>query len=73
MQFTKYRSKALHIMWKKFWKQYNTDERNLVRKPRFSTWQIDDICAGCWKNHSPIEFCADILFEYAKKIQEDQK
>ena len=68
MQFTEYRSKALHIMWRKFWEQYNEDERNLIRKPRFSIWQIDDICAVNWKNENPIEICADVFFDYVKEI-----
>ena len=73
MQFTEYRSTALYMLWKRFWKQYGIDERNVIRKPKFSTWQIDDICAVNWKNENPIEVCANVLFDYVKEIQEDIK
>jgi len=68
MEFTEYRSKSLKLLWRKFWKQYNADERNLVRKPRFSTWTIDNICAINWKHENPIEVCADVLFDYVQEI-----
>lgn len=70
MEFTEYRSKALHIMWRKFWKQYSEDKRNLARKPEFSARQIDNICAINWKNENSIDACVGVLLDYLKEIQE---
>ena len=69
MTFSKYRSKAIRIMWRKFWKQYpDITERNMVRKPRFSTWQIDDICAVSWKHEVSLDVCGNVLFDYLKEL-----
>lgn len=70
MNFTEYRSKSLKLLWPKYYEQYDIDERNLVRQPRFSTWKVDDICANCWRNNCPIDFCVELLFNYLQEITE---
>ena len=71
MKFSDYRSKALKALWPKYYNQYDKAIRNLIRQPQFSTWAIDNICANCWKNDCPIDFCVEMLFDYLQEITED--
>ena len=68
IEFAEYRSRALKVVWSKFYAQFDIDERQLVRQPRFSIWTIDNICAVNWKNGNPINICVDVLLDYLKEI-----
>lgn len=61
MKFTEYRSKALKGLWKLFERDY------VCRAHNFSTWRIDDICAGHWKHNYELSLCVAALSNYLTK------
>lgn len=70
MEFSEYRSKSLKALWPKFYKQFDTSVRNLVRKPKFSTHVIDNICAQSWKIGNTIDICVDVLLYYISELED---
>ena len=68
MEFAKYRSLSLKLLWPKVEAELNLTQEDTCRLAKFSTWEIDNICANNWKANNPTEVCAGMLFDYIEEI-----
>lgn len=68
MEFAKYRSISLKLLWPEVYKEFGLEQEDVCRRPKFSTWEIDNICANNWKADNPEGICAKELFDYIEEI-----
>ena len=68
MEFSKYRSQALKALWVRVRNEFLCDERYVINRSGFSTWQIDDICAVNWKSGNPVGVCVSVLMYYVEGL-----
>jgi len=68
MEFTEYRSQALEALRPRTEKSLQWPKKSICRSAKFSTWEVDNICANCWRADNPIGFCTAMLFDYCEEL-----